>query len=79
MAKIKNKIEKSNNSLIEEGLEETIQKPIQLKKLSAKDFCDSKKGLKYKERVFYVLNRKYPNQIKSIPDWENILVSDEII
>lgn len=47
--------------------------------LSARDFCDSKAGLKYKNRVLYILERKYPKATKLVSEWEEILVKDEVV
>ncbi len=58
---------------------ETEEKNVSTKKISARDFCDSKKGLKHKDRICYVLNHKYPNSKKTISEWDEILISEEII
>ncbi len=47
--------------------------------LTAKDFCDSKADLKYKSRVLYCLDKKFPKQVKNFSDWEAVLIKEEII
>jgi len=79
MAKFKNNKEENENS--EKPVEKVISSPIPVvaKKIAAKDFCNTKVGLKYKSRVLHVLQHKYPNQNKTVVDWEAILIKDEII
>ena len=47
--------------------------------ITCEDFCTSKPGLKYPNRVLYVLKRKYPNITKTFSDWDSVLKTENII
>lgn len=47
--------------------------------LTVDDFCSSRPGLEYKNRVLYVLKKKYPSQQKTFSDWNEVLKIENFI